>query len=37
LTVDEKEYHEAEPYPETLLIATKTEDILKWFGHVEIE
>ena len=33
LTVDEKEYHEAEIYPETLLIATKTEDVLDWFGH----
>lgn len=37
LTADELEYHEAEPYPETLIIATKTEDILNWFGHLEGE
>jgi len=35
LSPDEKEYHESEPYPETLMIATKTEDILAWFGHIE--
>lgn len=33
LTVDEIEYHDAEPYPETLLIAYSTEDVLDWFGH----
>jgi len=32
LTPAEKEYHEAERYPETLLIARSTEDILNWFG-----
>ena len=31
LTVDEREYHDAEPYPETLIIAYSTEDILEWF------
>ncbi len=34
LTVDELEYHRAEPYPETLLIAKSTEDVLDWFGRV---
>jgi hypothetical protein len=33
LTPAEKEYHESEKYPETLIIATKTEDILDWFGN----
>lgn len=33
LTYDEQEYHRAEPYPETLLIAYSTEDILEWFHH----
>ena len=37
LTPDEREYHEAEPYPETLIIATKTEHVLAWFGHIEGE
>jgi hypothetical protein len=32
LTDDEKEYHEADPYPETLLIAKSTEDVLEWFS-----
>ena len=32
LTPDEKDYHTAEPYPETLLIAHSTEEILDWFG-----
>lgn len=32
LTADEKEYHEIEPYPETLIIAYSTDDILNWFG-----
>ena len=31
LTPDEKDYHTAEPYPETLLIAHSTEEIMKWF------
>ena len=34
LTVDEKEYHETEPYPETLLIAYSVNDILSWFGRL---
>lgn len=34
LTVDEKEYWDSEPYPETLIIATSTEDVLKWFGRI---
>jgi hypothetical protein len=34
LTIDEKEYHETEPYPETLLIAYSLEDVLRWFGRV---
>lgn len=31
MTKDEVEYHEAERYPETLIIAKSTEDVLKWF------
>lgn len=34
LTVDEKEYWSAESYPETLIIANDTEDILEWFGRI---
>lgn len=33
LTADEKEYHETEQYPETLLIAESTDDVLAWFGY----
>ena len=33
LTPDEREYHNSDPYPETLLIAYSTEDILEWFHH----
>ena len=33
LTTDEQEYHKNEPYPETLIIAFSTEDILEWFHH----
>lgn len=33
LTTDEQEYHNSDPYPETLLIAFCTEDILEWFHH----
>jgi len=32
LTADEADYHRAEPYPETLLVACDTETILEWFG-----
>jgi hypothetical protein len=32
LTADELDYHNSEPYPETLIIATSTEDVLKWFA-----
>lgn len=31
LTPAEKDYHTAEPYPETLIIAYCTEDVLNWF------
>ena len=31
LSPKEKEYHAEEPYPETLLIAYCTEDVLNWF------
>ena len=34
LTADEREYWEAEPYPETLIIATETEDILLWYKRI---
>lgn len=34
LTIDEQEYHDKNLYPETLLIAYKTEDVLKWFGRI---
>lgn len=32
LTPDEIEYHRAEPYPETLIVARSSEDVLDWFG-----
>ena len=31
LTPDEVSYHKSEPYPETLIIAFGTEDVLEWF------
>lgn len=31
LTKGEKEYHEKECWPQTLLIATSTEDVINWF------
>ena len=31
LTPDEAEYHRSDPYPETLIIAFSSEDILEWF------
>lgn len=31
MTLDEIEYHNAEPFPETLIIARSSEDILDWF------
>ena len=31
LTPDEAEYHRNDPYPETLIIAFSSEDILEWF------
>lgn len=31
LTPDEAEYHRNDPYPETLIIAFTTEDIIEWF------
>jgi hypothetical protein len=34
LTFDEKEYWDAEPFPDTLIIARETEDILRWFGRI---
>jgi hypothetical protein len=34
LTIAEKEYHDRNAYPETLLIAYCTDDILQWFGRV---
>ena len=34
LTFDEIEYHKVEPYPETLLIARSTEDVLDWFNEI---
>ncbi|MBL0320758.1 MAG: hypothetical protein IPP74_15895 [Alphaproteobacteria bacterium] len=34
LTADEREYWEAEPYPETLIIAIETEDILRWYKRI---
>jgi hypothetical protein len=34
LTVDEKEYWDAEPFPGTLIIAYETEDVLRWFGRI---
>lgn len=34
LSPDEQEYWDAEPFPETLIIATCTEDILRWYGRV---
>lgn len=34
LTPDEQEYWDADPYPETLIVAYKTEDILTWYGRI---
>ena len=34
LTIAEKEYHDRNRYPETLLIAYSTDDVLRWFGQV---
>lgn len=34
LTLDEQEYHDRNMYPETLVIAYCTEDILKWYGKI---
>ena len=34
LTPAEKKYWAAEPYPETLIIANDTEDVLEWFGRI---
>jgi hypothetical protein len=34
LSFDEKEYWDAEPFPDTLIIARETEDVLKWFGRI---
>ena len=34
LTPAEKEYWAAEQFPETLIIANDTEDILEWFGRI---
>jgi len=34
LTPFEKIYHESDPYPETLLVARSTEDVLDWFGKL---
>ena len=31
LTPDEAEYHRNDPYPETLIIAYSSEDVLEWF------
>lgn len=33
LTYDEQDYHRSELYPETLLIAYSTEEVLEWFHH----
>lgn len=33
LSVDEIEYHDSEPYPETLIIAHSTEEVMVWFGR----
>ena len=33
LTPDEQDYHNSDPYPETLIIAMSTEDITEWFYH----
>jgi hypothetical protein len=32
LTPDEAEYHRNDPYPETLIIAFTSEDVLEWFN-----
>jgi hypothetical protein len=34
LTAAEREYHEANRYPETLIIAYCSEDVLDWFGKI---
>jgi len=35
LTVDELEYHDADPFHETLIIAYDANDILRWFGRIK--
>lgn len=34
LTPAEQEYWDAEPFPETLIIAREAEDILRWYGRI---
>lgn len=34
LSPAEQEYWDAEPFPDTLIIAYETEDILKWFFRI---
>ena len=34
LTPDEQEYWDADTYPETLIIAYKTEDVLSWYRRI---
>lgn len=34
LSPDEQEYWDAEPFPQTLIIAYETEDVLRWFGRI---
>lgn len=34
LSPDEREYWDADPFPETLIIARETEDVLKWYGRI---
>jgi hypothetical protein len=34
LTFAEQEYWDAEQFPETLIIAYQTEDVLRWFGRI---
>lgn len=36
LTPAEKDYHSAEPYPETLIVAYSTEDVLNWFDKGDL-
>lgn len=34
LSFDEQEYHDTEPFIETLIVVYQSEDVLRWFGRI---